>query len=93
MTENGHQAQGLDSLVVGAGMKRLALRVDTLSCEADETIVLDELLAHEGVLAAQLDLELETLDLAYDEGRTTKAELLDHLRFFGIAAATRPGQA
>lgn len=65
-------------------MKRLALRVETLSCEADETVVLDELLAHEGVLAAQIDLQQETLDLAYDERRTSKAALIDHLRFFGI---------
>lgn len=66
-------------------MKRLALRVETMTCEADEADVLDELLAHEGVLAAELDLERETLDLAYDEGKTTRAALLDHLRFFGLA--------
>ena len=66
-------------------MKRLALRVDTLGCEADETVVLDDILAHDGVIAAQLDLQRETLDLAYDERKTTKAALLDHLRFFGIA--------
>lgn len=66
-------------------MKRLALHVDTLSCEADETVVLDELLAHEGVLAAQIDMQRETLDVAYDERKTSKAALLDHLRFFGIA--------
>jgi hypothetical protein len=66
-------------------MKRLALRVDTISCEADESDVLDELLAHEGVLAAELDLREETLRLSYDEQKTTKSALLDHLRFFGLA--------
>ena len=69
-------------------MKRLALRVDTLACEADETQVLDDLLAHDGVIAAELDLVRETLSLAYDETRTTKSELLDHLRFFGLAPIT-----
>lgn len=66
-------------------MKRLALHVDTLGCEADESQVLDELLAHEGVLAAEIDLSREMLSLAYDERKTTKSALLDHLRFFGIA--------
>ena len=66
-------------------MKRIALHVDTLGCEADETVVLDDLLAHEGVLAAEIDLARETLSVAYDERRTTKSALLDHLRFFGIA--------
>lgn len=66
-------------------MKRLALRVDTIACEADETTVLDDLLAHDGVIAAELDLVRETLSLAYDEQKTTKSELLDHLRFFGLA--------
>lgn len=69
-------------------MKRLALRVDTLACEADETTVLDDLLAHEGVIAAEIDLARETLSLAYDEARTTKSELLDHLRFFGLTPST-----
>lgn len=66
-------------------MKRLALRVDSLACEADESDVLDELLAQEGVLAAELDLREETLRVAYDEKRTTKTALLDHIRFFGLA--------
>lgn len=66
-------------------MKRLALRVDTLACEADETAVLDDLLAHEGVIAAEIDLDREMLAVSYDERRTTKSALLDHLRFFGIA--------
>jgi copper chaperone CopZ len=67
-------------------MKRLALRVDTLACEADETTVLDDLLAHDGVIAAEIDLARDTLSVAYDESRTTKAALMDHLRFFGIVA-------
>lgn len=66
-------------------MKRLALRVDTLACEADETTVLDDLLAHDGVIAAEIDLTRETLSVAYDEKKTTKTALMDHLRFFGIA--------
>jgi copper chaperone CopZ len=66
-------------------MKKLALHVDTVRCEADETDVLDELLAHEGVLAAEIDLRKETLRLSYDERKTTKSALLDHLRFFGLA--------
>ena len=66
-------------------MKRLALRVDTIACEADETTVLDDLLAHDGVIAAELDLVRETLSLAYDEQKTTKSALLDHLRFFGLS--------
>jgi copper chaperone CopZ len=66
-------------------MKRLALRVDTLGCEADESAVLDDLLAHEGVLAAEIDLAHDTLALSYDERRTTKTQLLDHIRFFGIS--------
>ena len=71
-------------------MKRLALRVDTIACEADETTVLDDLLAHDGVIAAELDLVRETLSLAYDEQKTTKTALLDHLRFFGLVATPRP---
>lgn len=66
-------------------MKKLALRVDTMSCEADEAVVLDELLAHEGVLAAEIDLARETLAVAYDERKTTKTALLDHIRFFGLS--------
>jgi len=66
-------------------MKKLALRVDTLGCEADESDVLDQLLAHDGVLAAEIDLQHETLAVSYDEARTTKSELLDHLRFFGLS--------
>lgn len=65
-------------------MKRLALYVETLRCEAAEDEILDDLLAHEGVIAAELDLEHETLHVSYDERRTTKDALLDHLRFFGI---------
>jgi hypothetical protein len=67
-------------------MKRLAIHVDTLGCEADETLVLDDLLAHDGVLAAEIELSRETLAVAYDERKTTKAALLDHLRFFGLVA-------
>lgn len=74
----------------GLEMKQLALRVDTISCEADETDVLDELLAHEGVLAAEIDLQRETLALSYDERKTTKAALLDHIRFFGLAPSGEP---
>ncbi|MEA3200564.1 MAG: hypothetical protein QOE90_1992 [Thermoplasmata archaeon] len=66
-------------------MKQFAIHVDTLACEADESAMLDDLLAHEGVLAAQIDLERETLSLAYDEQKTTKTALLDHLRFFGLS--------
>lgn len=65
-------------------MKKLALTVETITCEADEGVVLDELLAHDGVLAAEIDLARETLAVSYDERKTTKAELLDHLRFFGL---------
>ena len=71
-------------------MKRMSLRVDTLSCEADESVVLDELLAHDGVLAAEIDLQQETLRLAYDEQKTTKTALIDHLRFFGLTARGEP---
>ena len=67
-------------------MKRLAIHVDTLGCEADESLVLDDLLAHEGVLAAEIDLARETLAVAYDEHKTTKTALLEHLRFFGLIA-------
>ena len=70
-------------------MKRLSLHVDTLGCEADEAAVLDDLLAHDGVLAAELDLTRETLALAYDDARTSKAALMDHLRFFGIVTLPR----
>ena len=73
---------------VGTEMKRIALRVDTLACEADETTVLDDLLAHDGVIAAEIDLAHETLSLSYDEGKTTKTALLDHLRFFGLSPVT-----
>ena len=71
-------------------MKRLALHVDTLGLEADENAVIDDLLAHEGVLAAEIDLSHDTLALAYDEHKTSKAALMDHLRFFGIVAIQRP---
>lgn len=66
-------------------MKKLALRVDTLACEADESDVLDQLLAHEGVLAAEIDLQQERLAVAYDERRTTRSALLDEIRFFGLS--------
>lgn len=66
-------------------MKRLAFRVDTLACEADEHTVLDDLLAHDGVIAAEIDLAKETVSLAYDEQKTTKTALLDHIRFFGLS--------
>ncbi len=71
-------------------MKRVQLAIDTLACEADESIVLDELLAQEGVLAAELDFEAERLSVAYDEKVTTKSAVVDFLRFFGIAPVTRP---
>lgn len=71
-------------------MKKLALRVDTLGCEADESEVLDQLLAHDGVLGAEIDLHQETLAVAYDERRTTKTALLDHLRFFGLSPRAEP---
>ena len=74
-------------------MKRLALRVDTLACEADDSTVLDDLLAHEGVIAAEIDLVQERLSVAYDESKTTKAALMDHLRFFGIVAVPTPALA
>ncbi|HET6406233.1 MAG TPA: hypothetical protein VFH78_16485 [Candidatus Thermoplasmatota archaeon] len=74
-------------------MKRLALRVDTLACEADETQVLDDLLAHDGVIAAEIDLVRETLSLAYDEHKTTKSEIMDHLRFFGISPVVEVARA
>ncbi len=71
-------------------MKRLAFRVETLRCEANEADVLDDLLAHEGVIAAELNFDDEMVAVSYDAGKTTKAALIDHLRFFGIvqAAAT-----
>ena len=65
-------------------MKRLALNLETLGCEASEEDVLDELLAHEGVLAAEVDLAHERIAVAFDEERTSRTALLDHLRFFGI---------
>ena len=71
-------------------MKRLALHVDTLGCEADDSAVLDDLLAHEGVLAAEIDLTRDVLALSYDERKTTKAALVDHLRFFGIVTLQQP---
>lgn len=71
-------------------MKRLQLAIDTLACEAAEDVVLDELLARDGILAAQLDLEHESLSVAYDEKLTTKSEVVDFLRFFGIQPVARP---
>ncbi|HVL49712.1 MAG TPA: heavy metal-associated domain-containing protein [Candidatus Thermoplasmatota archaeon] len=65
-------------------MRRVALEVDTLRCEADEAAILDEVLAQEGVLAAEVDLASERVSLAFDEHVTTKAALLGHLRFFGL---------
>ena len=66
-------------------MKTLSLHVETLGFEASENDVIDELLAQDGVLAAQIDLDQETLDVAYDERKTTKHALIDQLRFFGLA--------
>ncbi|MFA5861751.1 MAG: heavy-metal-associated domain-containing protein [Candidatus Thermoplasmatota archaeon] len=71
-------------------MKKLSLRVETLGFEASENDVIDELLAHEGVLAAEIDVEQETLAVAYDERKTTKGALLDHLRFFGLTPRLAP---
>lgn len=65
-------------------MKRMALAVETLGCEASEEDVLDELLAHDGVLACEVDLANERIQVAFDEIRTSKTALLDHLRFFGL---------
>lgn len=72
-------------LYASSDMKKLALRVDTIACEADDATVLDDLLAHDGVIAAEIDLQREMLSVAYDEQKTTKTALLDHLRFFGLA--------
>ena len=65
-------------------MKRMALSVETLGCEASEEDVLDELLAHDGVLACEVDLAHERIAVAFDEDRTSKSALLDHMRFFGL---------
>ena len=65
-------------------MKKMALSVETLGCEASEEDVLDELLAHDGVVACEVDLANEKISVAFDEGRTSKTALLDHLRFFGL---------
>lgn len=72
-------------------MKRIALNLETLGCEASEEDVLDELLAHDGVVAAEVDLANERVAVAFDEERTTRSALLDHLRFFGLVPkADRP---
>ncbi len=66
-------------------MKQVALNVETLRCEADEADVLDEILARDGVIAAEVDLRNERVSIAFDEMVVTKTELLSHLRFFGLA--------
>lgn len=66
-------------------MKKVALDVETLRCEANEEEVLDELLSQDGVLAAEIDLANERVAFAYDERVTTKMALIDHLRFYGLA--------
>lgn len=66
-------------------MRKVALDVETLRCEANEEEVLDELLSMEGVLAAEIDLANEKLSFAYDERVTSKLALIDHLRFYGLA--------
>ena len=71
-------------------MKRVDLSVETLRCEADESTVLDELLAREGVVAAEIDLARELVTLAYDEARVTRGELVDRLRFFGLSVRRTP---
>ncbi|MHB8584225.1 MAG: hypothetical protein ACYDDF_00095 [Thermoplasmatota archaeon] len=71
-------------------MKRLQLAIDTLACEANEEQVLDELLAWDGVVAAEIDLHAERLALTYDEKLTDKGSLVDFLRFFGIVARPMP---
>ncbi|MHB8604444.1 MAG: hypothetical protein ACYDCK_04245 [Thermoplasmatota archaeon] len=65
-------------------MKRFSLAVETLRLEADESIVVDEMLAQDGVLACELDLANERVALAYDEDVTSKGDLLNTLRFFGL---------
>lgn len=65
-------------------MKRVQLAIDTLACEADEAVVLDELLAQDGVVAAEIDLENDRLAVSYDEKLTSKTAVVDFLRFFGI---------
>jgi copper chaperone CopZ len=67
-------------------MKRLQLAIDTLACEADEEQVLDELLAWDGVVAAEIDLQKEQMAVTFDEKVTDKGSLVDFLRFFGIVA-------
>lgn len=66
-------------------MRKIALDVETLRCEANEEEVLDELLAQEGVLAAEIDLANERVAFAFDERVTSKMAVIDHLRFYGLA--------
>lgn len=66
-------------------MKQMALNVETLRCEADEADVLDDLLARDGVIAAEIDFRNERVSIAYDEALVTKSELLVWLRYFGLA--------
>lgn len=66
-------------------MKRVALDVETLRCEADEAEVLDELLSREGIIAAEVDLENERVSVAFDDALTTKLDVINSLRFFGLS--------
>lgn len=65
-------------------MRKVCLHVETLSCEADEEYVVEEILAQEGVLAAEVDFENEQVDVAFDESVTNRASVEQFLRFFGL---------
>ncbi|HWG90510.1 MAG TPA: hypothetical protein VNZ52_06625 [Candidatus Thermoplasmatota archaeon] len=65
-------------------MRKVSLHVETLACEADEEYVVEEILAQDGVLAAEVDLEREQIEVAYDEQVTNRASVEQFLRFFGL---------
>lgn len=71
-------------------MKQLALFVDTLRCEVDDALLVEEVMAVDGVIAVDVDLVKETIRLAYDDGKTSRDELMQFLGFFGLRPSAHP---
>ena len=68
-------------------MRKLDLHVETLACEVDDAYLVEEVMAQEGVLAADVDLQAERVAISYDENLVSKASILQFLRFFGLTPA------
>ncbi len=70
-------------------MQHVSFDVETLSCEASASDILDELLAHDGVTAARVDLEGERIVVSVDDAAAVPGSLEATLDFLGLAVVNR----